>query len=105
MRALSFLKQIASANHDRRRASKIKRALRTQRSQLRRRSVACAAIERLESRRLFVADLVTFLTSEHVDINLQRTGAEWSIGPRNSDEDPPVQYANDEAVMYVGKPA
>ena len=63
------------------------------------------AFERLENRRLFVADLVHFLTAEHVDINLQRVGSEWAIGPRNSDEAPPIQYANDEAVMYVGEPA
>ena len=63
------------------------------------------AFERLENRRLFVADLVHFLTAEHVDINLQRVGSEWAIGPRNSDEVPPIQYANDEAVMYVGEPA
>ena len=63
------------------------------------------AFERLENRRLFVADLVDFLTAEHVDINLQRVGSEWAVGPRNSDEVPPIQYANDEAVMYVGEPA
>ena len=64
-----------------------------------------ASVEQLESRRLFVADLVNFLTAEHVDINVGYAGSQWSVGPRNSDEEPDVQYANDEALMYVGSPA
>lgn len=64
------------------------------------------AVEQLECRRLFVADLVNFLTTEHVDINLQRSGTEWSLGPRDSDDpDSPVQYANDEALLYAGSPS
>jgi surface-anchored protein len=62
-----------------------------------------SSFEVLENRRLFVSDLVNYLTTEHVDINIQRTGGQWAIGPRNDDAE--IQYANDEAVMYVGKPA
>ncbi len=61
--------------------------------------------EQLEVRTLMVADLINFVTTEHVDINLARSGGEWSIGPRNSDASPAIQYANDEAIMYVGSPA
>lgn len=63
------------------------------------------ASEQLENRRLMVADLVNFLTQEHVDINIQNTSGVWNVGPRNSDAAPEIQYANDEAVMYVGTPA
>jgi surface-anchored protein len=63
------------------------------------------ASEQLENRRLMVADLVNFLTQEHVDINIQNTSGVWNVGPRNSDAAPEIQYANDEAVMYVGSPA
>jgi surface-anchored protein len=64
-----------------------------------------AMVEQLESRRLLVAELVNFLTAEHVDINLQRVGSEWALGARNSDEVPAIQYANDEAILYTGSPA
>jgi surface-anchored protein len=64
-----------------------------------------ATFEQLESRRLFVADLVDFLITEHVDINIQNSGGAWSVGPRNSDVSPEIQYANDEAVMYAGAPS
>jgi surface-anchored protein len=61
--------------------------------------------EQLENRRLMVADLVNFLTQEHVDINIQNSGGVWTAGPRNSDSSPEIQYANDEAVMYAGAPS
>lgn len=64
-----------------------------------------SSVERLENRRLFVADLINYLTTEHVDINVGYSGSQWSVGPRNSDLVPAIQYANDEAVMYVGSPA
>jgi surface-anchored protein len=59
--------------------------------------------EALETRALLTASLENFLTTEHVDINLQRSGTAWSLGPRNSDAD--IQYANDEAVLYAGSPS
>ena len=61
--------------------------------------------EQLENRRMMVADLVNFLTQEHVDINIQNSGGVWTAGPRNSDASPEIQYANDEAVMYAGAPS
>ena len=97
MSSRRFLKRLSQFVH-RSGASKKSRNFRA--SKVRR-----AVFEQLENRRLFVADLVSFLTTEHVDINLQRAGSEWLLGPRNSDENPPIQYANDEAVLYVGEPA
>jgi surface-anchored protein len=69
----------------------------------RRSRVRSVAAEPLESRALLTASLENFLTTEHVDINLQRSGTTWSLGPKNSDAD--VQYANDEAVLYAGSPS
>lgn len=61
--------------------------------------------EQLENRRLMVTDLIHFLTQEHIDLNIQHTAGEWNFGPRDSDATPPIQYANNEAAMYVGAPA
>ncbi|QDS91740.1 Calx-beta domain protein [Roseimaritima multifibrata] len=60
-------------------------------------------VEALEQRRLLTAELVSFVTTEHVDLNIQRSGSEWSLGAKNSDGDPPVQYDNNQAVLYAGE--
>lgn len=80
-------------------------AKRKNRRRLQKQGRRILASEQLENRRLMVADLVNFLTQEHVDINIQHTSGVWNVGPRNSDATPEIQYANDEAVMYVGAPA
>lgn len=80
-------------------------AKRKNRKRLQKQGRRILASEQLENRRLMVADLVNFLTQEHVDINIQHTSGVWNVGPRNSDAAPEIQYANDEAVMYVGSPA
>lgn len=72
------------------------------RSHRRRSQTGKQTTESLETRSLLTASLVNFLTTEHVDINLQRTGSEWSLGPRESDSNPAIQYANDQAVLYAG---
>ncbi len=56
-------------------------------------------VELLEDRTV-PAVLSTFLTTEHVDLNVGYTGGAsgvWSIQPRNNDEFPAVSYAPDEA--------
>lgn len=53
------------------------------------------------------------MTIEHVDLNVGYTPApagwpdpgQWSLGPRNDDEFPAVQYEGDEALLYVGQAA
>ena len=74
-------------------------------SRNRRRAGYRSAVEALESRVLLTPTLVEYVTTEHVDINLQWSGSEWSLGPRNSDAFPAIQYANDEAVLYAGGPS
>ena len=75
------------------------------RSWLRNSIKANLAVERLESRQLMVADLVNFLTTEHVDLNIAHSSGAWSVGPRNSDEVPAIQYGNDDAILYAGSPS
>ncbi|MBL8816975.1 MAG: choice-of-anchor M domain-containing protein [Planctomyces sp.] len=75
------------------------------RSSARRHRQSVSSLERLETRSLLTSSLQTFLTTEHVDINLMHDGTSWSIGPRNSDVFPEVQYANDAALMYAGSPS
>lgn len=91
-----FLRDGFSDSHTARRSRGRKRKLQVRNQ---------TAIEALEAKTLLTATLQNYLTTEHVDLNLQHDGSEWAIGPRNSDQFPAIQYANDEAVMYVGAPA
>lgn len=69
-----------------------------------RRQFRSAQLENLE-RRSLLATLSTFLTDEHVDLNVGYSAATqtWSLGPRTAS--PPVQYTGDQALLYVGKDA
>ena len=58
--------------------------------------------ESLESRHLMAGDLGTFLTQGHVDIDIARSGIEWSVGVNNAESVPETRYANNDAVLYVG---
>ncbi|MCD0461024.1 choice-of-anchor M domain-containing protein [Roseiconus lacunae] len=62
-------------------------------------------VETLEKRLPMVASLQAMLASEHVDLNINTDGSQWSIGPRDSSVSPVIEYANDAAAMYVGSPA
>ncbi|WP_186775113.1 choice-of-anchor M domain-containing protein [Allorhodopirellula solitaria] len=55
-------------------------------------------MESLEQRRLLVASLDSFATTEHVDLNFQHSGSEWSLGV-NADS---ATYQNDQVVLYAG---
>lgn len=75
-------------------------------SRRRRGSVRSKGAESLEQRNLLTPTLQNFLTTEHVDINIGRTGGVWSVGPRDADASPAaVQYSNEEALIYVGGPS
>uniref|UniRef100_UPI0014221EE2 choice-of-anchor M domain-containing protein n=1 Tax=Thalassoroseus pseudoceratinae TaxID=2713176 RepID=UPI0014221EE2 len=71
----------------------------------RRRGEYRSAIEALESRTLLTSALVEYLTTEHVDIDVQHSSSEWSLGLQASGESQAVQYANDEVVLYAGSPS
>ncbi len=59
--------------------------------------------ESLETRSLLTATLQTFLTTEHVDINMVHQNPNWSIEARDADNS--ESYAADDALLYVGTPA
>ncbi len=59
-------------------------------------------IESLEARHLMAGDLGTFLTQGHVDIDIARSGIEWSVGVKDAHAVPETKYANNDAVLYVG---
>lgn len=60
------------------------------------------APEALEDRAV-PATLSNFLTVEHVDLNAGFSGGNWSLSPRDADNE--VSHAPDDALLYVGAPA
>ncbi|WP_166825837.1 choice-of-anchor M domain-containing protein [Thalassoroseus pseudoceratinae] len=87
------------------RSTPVNRQSRRPKKRDRRRVGYRSAVEALETRTLLTPTLVEYLANEHVDINIQHSGTDWSLGPRNSDQIPATQFENDEAVLYVGSPS
>ncbi|WP_230627669.1 choice-of-anchor M domain-containing protein [Roseiconus lacunae] len=61
-------------------------------------------LEQLERRQLLAAELDHFLTSRHVDINVQHHLGQWELGLEAEESGNEVQYSTDQALLYAGTP-